>query len=175
MITYYVGASEDGFIATEDDSLDFLDAVEPPEGEDYGYQAFFDTVDICVWGRKTYDWVMERADFPYPNKENWILSRSRTGVGDHNEVFGKFEPEHWRELRQEKSIWMVGGTEVATLFQSEKLIDRIILTVIPTKTGSGKPLFAGGLIENQWNRIDTKKWANGVTQMTYSSAKAAKD
>lgn len=35
MITYYGAASQDGFIASEKDNLDFLESVAPPEGEDY--------------------------------------------------------------------------------------------------------------------------------------------
>lgn len=83
MISYYVGSSSDGFITTDDDSLDFLDSIDTPEGEDYGYDAFYKTVDVCVWGKKTYDWVMARADFPYPDKENWIFSRNKVGKGKH--------------------------------------------------------------------------------------------
>jgi dihydrofolate reductase len=43
-IIYYVAASLDGFIATPDGAVDWL----PPhntEGEDYGYAAFYRSVD----------------------------------------------------------------------------------------------------------------------------------
>ncbi len=168
MITYYVGASMDGFIATEDDSLDFLDSVGVPEGEDYGYGPFYQSVDVCAWGRKTYDWVMERADFPYPEKENWIFSQSQTGEGDNGEQFAVFKPNQWRELSKTKHIWMVGGCEVATLFQNENLIDQIILTVIPVSIATGKGIFKDGLIESQWNHESEKSWTNGVVQKTFS-------
>ncbi len=168
MITYYVGTSSDGFIATEDDNLDFLDSVEHPKGDDYGYGAFYKSVDICVWGRKTYDWVMERASFPYPDKENWILSRSLTGEGKHGEGFATFDADHWRRLSEDKHIWLVGGEEVASLFLDEGLIDKLILTVIPKPIRKGKKLFTGGFSEAQWKLEVSKSWPNGVTQKTYS-------
>lgn len=168
MITYYVGASTDGFIATEDDNLDFLDSVEAPVGEDYGYDEFYKTVDVCVWGRKTYDWVMERADFPYPDKENWILSQSQTGKGKHGEVLVTFDADQWHKLSGDKHIWMVGGGEVASLFLKDGLIDKLILTVIPQSIGAGKELFTGGFDATQWKLETRNDWPNGVTQNTYS-------
>lgn len=166
MITYYVGASADGFIATDDDNLDFLETVKPPPGEDYGYAAFYRSVDICVWGRTTYDWVMERAQFPYPDKENWILTRNRTGTGKHGEKFATFDADQWRHLAQDKHIWMVGGGEIASLFLAKGLIDKLILTVIPTQIGSGKKLFSRGYNASQWKLESSHDWPNGVTQNT---------
>lgn len=164
MITYYVGSSADGFIATDDDNLDFLEAVETPPGEDYGYATFYQTVDICVWGRRTYDWVMQRAQFPYPDKENWILTRNRTGIGKHGEKFTTFDADQWRHLSQDKHIWMVGGGEVASLFLNENLIDKLIRTVIPTQIGSGKKLFSHGYNASHWKLASSRDWPNGVTQ-----------
>ena len=56
-IVCYIAASLDGYIATEDDSLDWLFKVEG-EG-DAGYAEFMETIDTVVMGRRTYDWVME--------------------------------------------------------------------------------------------------------------------
>lgn len=49
----YIAASLDGFIAGENDNLDFLKAVEK-KGEDYGYSSFIETVDTVITGRKTF-------------------------------------------------------------------------------------------------------------------------
>ena len=42
--------SEDGFIAGENDSLDFLNKFQM-EGEDYGYSDFIQSVEFVVVGR----------------------------------------------------------------------------------------------------------------------------
>ena len=43
-VVLYIAQSLDGFIATEDHDISWLSIVEQ-EGEDYGYEAFVDTVD----------------------------------------------------------------------------------------------------------------------------------
>lgn len=64
------------------DDLSFLSAVAK-EGEDYGYQAFTARVDIVIMGRKTYDWVLQHADFPHQDKTTYIITRSqRPSVGN---------------------------------------------------------------------------------------------
>lgn len=82
-----------------------------------------------------------------------------------------FDADQWRKLTEDKHIWVVGGGEVATLFLQEGLIDQLILTVIPTKIGSGKTLFASGFNPAQWNLQESKSWPNGVIQNTYSLAR----
>lgn len=54
----YIAASLDGYIATEDDSLEWLFKMEG-EG-DNGYSEFFSTVDTILMGRRTYDWLIEK-------------------------------------------------------------------------------------------------------------------
>ena len=43
--------SLDGFIATKEDDLSWLSTVQV-EGEDYGYEAFNETVDTYIVGRR---------------------------------------------------------------------------------------------------------------------------
>ena len=167
MITYYVAASVDGFIAGPNHELDFLDAADDGSGEDYGYKEFYDSIDTCVWGKATYDVVMKTDAFPYPEKENWILSRNKVGLGDHKEVFARYNTDQWKRASAEKNIWLVGGGEVASLFLADKLIDKLILSIIPSMLGEGKKLFTEGLKAEQWHLEKSQGWPNGVTQNTY--------
>jgi dihydrofolate reductase len=56
---YYTAASLDGFIATEDDSLDWLF----PLGDinDTGYPAFVAEVGALAMGSSTYEWMLRHA------------------------------------------------------------------------------------------------------------------
>ncbi|MFN3403017.1 MAG: hypothetical protein ACK40G_02910 [Cytophagaceae bacterium] len=56
-VILYIAMSLDGFIAKDEDNLDFLSVAEWP-GEDYGYASFQKEVDTLIWGRKTYDKVL---------------------------------------------------------------------------------------------------------------------
>lgn len=49
--------SLDGYIAREDDSVDWLDSIEG--SGDNGYKVFYNTVDTLIMGRRTYDWVFQ--------------------------------------------------------------------------------------------------------------------
>ena len=57
-VILYISMSLDGYIATKDNSLEFLSMVEQ-EGEDYGYNDFVKSVDAVIIGRKTYEKVIE--------------------------------------------------------------------------------------------------------------------
>jgi len=59
-VSVFIATSLDGFIAREDDSLDWLDQANKtvPAGEDCGYAAFMSSVDLLVMGRGTYEKVL---------------------------------------------------------------------------------------------------------------------
>src|SRR5271163_3440984 len=74
MISVFVGASVDGFIARPNDDLDFL---PPGGGEPHGYDEFIASVDAIVIGRKTFEKVLTFGAWPYGEKRVVVLS-SRT-------------------------------------------------------------------------------------------------
>ncbi len=60
-----MATSFDGFIARNDGALDWLDEANNTvtEGEDCGFQAFMDSVDALIMGRKTYEQVLSRGQW----------------------------------------------------------------------------------------------------------------
>jgi len=76
----FIAVSVDGFIARPDGGLDWLDAVRL-EGEDYGYQAFFDSVDALVMGRNSYDAALSFEPWPYAGKRCIVLTIGRPASG----------------------------------------------------------------------------------------------
>lgn len=75
--------SLDGFIAAENESLDWLFNLQG-EG-DNGYQKFYDTVDKVVMGRTTYDWIMKEVPYPFPyiGKDTIVVTSRETEVNPH--------------------------------------------------------------------------------------------
>ena len=142
----YIAASLDGYIATEDDSLEWLFNVEG-EG-DNGISEFYETVDTVFMGKKTYDWIMkhETGEFPYKNKECYVFTRSTMEDTEDVKFTNKNVVGLTNELKSQEgsNIWLVGGGELLQSFLKEKLVDEIILTVAPTIIGKGIPLFKGG-------------------------------
>lgn len=142
-LVLFIAQSVDGYIATKDDSLDWLFKVEG-EG-DNGYSEFFETIDTILMGKRTYDWIMEqeKGQYPYSTKNSYVFSRS--SVTDTNDVtFIKGDIVGFtNNLKKEegKDIWIVGGGDILHTFLKEKLVDELIVTVAPTIIGEGIPLF----------------------------------
>ncbi len=74
-ISAYIAASLDGYIAREDGALDWLSApLDEPGGEDYGFRQFFDSVDLLVMGRKSFEKVLTLGPWIYGEKPVFVLS-----------------------------------------------------------------------------------------------------
>lgn len=145
-LVLFIAMSLDGYIATKDESLDWLFNCEG-EG-DNGYSEFYDTVDTVLIGKKTYDWIMkhESGEFPYKNKKCYVFTRSPFEDTEYvtfiNEDIASFSNR--LKNHEGKNIWIVGGGELLQSFVEKKLVDEIILTVAPTVIGNGIPLFREG-------------------------------
>ncbi len=64
----YIATSLDGFIATSDGGVDWLDKIPNPEKSDYGYGEFISGIDAIVMGRNTFDFVAG-LDIRWPSGE----------------------------------------------------------------------------------------------------------
>lgn len=68
----------DGFIAKENDDLQWL---EETEGEgDNGYADMYQSIDTVIMGKRTYDYILEHSDtFPYPDKNAMCSQQLKLG------------------------------------------------------------------------------------------------
>ena len=88
----FVGASLDGFIATEDNGLGWLDEVNSA-GEDYGYAEFLASVDAILLGRNTYDITRKFGEWPYGDRKVLVLThRPLEPVKNERPVSGELRP-----------------------------------------------------------------------------------
>lgn len=139
-VVLFIASSIDGYIATQDESLEWLFRVKG-EG-DNGYSVFYETIDTVLMGRRTYHWILRRVQdgFPYESKECYVFTRSTFKDTKHVTFVKEDIPGFVNRLKQQegkKNIWLVGGGELARFFLQEKLIDEIILTLAPTILGKG--------------------------------------
>ncbi len=164
----YIAMSLDGFIATKDDDLTFLNVVEK-EGEDYGYTAFYESVDTVILGRRTYEKVISMGFKPHEDKETWIITqRPEPDKGRHHFYTGNLKGLV-HKLREEegKYVFVDGGAYVAQAFLNENLLDEIIVSIIPVLLGDGISLFGNENKGLKLQLLETKSFEKGLVQLHY--------
>lgn len=173
-IKLYIAASLDGFIARQDHSLDWLDALSDaqPEDTDYGYQAFYDSIDVVLLGRSTYDVVVGfDVDWPYSNTQAFVFSRSAEVkiTTPQTQLVQEDLKTYVPKLKQQegKDIWLIGGGQLITSFLNEGFIDEIIISIAPVILGDGIPLFANTPKETKLKLHETQHFGNGIVNLTY--------
>jgi dihydrofolate reductase len=169
-IVLYIAASLDGYIARPDGSTEWLhDERYSLPNEDYGYSSFLKTIDTTLMGHSTYKVILGfDMPFPYPDKSNYVFSRSATHAAAEHVTFVSDDVVAFVEqLKQQpgKAMWLIGGGQINTLLLNATLIDEIILTYIPIVLGQGIPLFAAGAQETQLQVTNSKSYGNGFVQL----------
>ena len=169
-VKLYTASSLDGFIARDDGSIDWLDAIPNPEGLDYGYVDFYNSVDVTLMGNTTYKKILGfDFDFPYQNTKNYVFSRSEKGSTEHVTFVSKKVGAFVKKLRKErgKGIWLIGGGELNTTLLNEGLVDELIITIIPVVLGSGIPLFQTTGKDHFFKLVKSRAFDNGIVQIRY--------
>ncbi|MDD1504066.1 dihydrofolate reductase family protein [Lysinibacillus sp. CNPSo 3705] len=172
-IILYIATSLDGFIAKENDDLQWL---EETEGEgDAGYSDMYQSIDTIIMGKRTYDYVVDHIKpFPYLDKKCYVFTTSRSGKNEHVEFVNEDIVAFTKKLREQdgSKIWMVGGAGILDPFIKEQLIDEIIITVTPHLLGSGIPLFKENNPFQDLELVNTQRFGQMV-QMHYKVKKEA--
>ncbi len=160
----YSAMSLDGYIAGPNGELDWLEAA----GDlDYGYDDFYASIDTTLMGNATYQVTLTVDTFPYPEKTNYVFTRStpspdtphvRFISGDIAGFVGALKDE------PDKDIWLVGGGQINTIMLNAGLIDELILTVFPVVLGRGIPLFAPGSTRSGFRTVGCETYATGLIQ-----------
>lgn len=167
----FIAMSLDGYIAKPNDDMSFLDIVAK-EGEDYGYFDFVNTIDTVIMGRKTYDWVMTQVpEFPHADKKSYIITRTpRASIGKLEFYTGNLA-KLISDLKQGqgKNIFIDGGAEIVHSLLKEKLIDELIISIIPILLGEGVALFKEGRPQQNLQLLSAKSYEKGLVQLHYVS------
>lgn len=187
---YYCACSLDGYIATADDSLDWLtgyqgsyegEGAEPdPMSEGGPYEDFYAGVRALVMGSATYEWILDHLDlagggeWPYRGKPCWVLSsrqlRQPEGEGVDVRVVDSSVGKLYGEMAAAAGdgvLWIVGGGGVASQFADEGRLDEVHMTVVPVVLGSGKRLFERPLPGGSMRLTGTRAFRNGMVELRY--------
>ena len=167
----YIAASLDGYIARPNDDLSFLDRVQK-EGEDYGYHDFMAAIDTVILGKRTYDWVIKQVtEFPHADKETYVITHTERPQKGKIIFYNGNLRALVLTLKQQKgkNIFCDGGAEIVNELLREKLIDELIISVIPVLAGEGIRLFQNGRPEQGLELVSTKKFDTGLVRLHYKT------
>ncbi|MBW6391105.1 dihydrofolate reductase family protein [Billgrantia antri] len=175
---YYTATSLDGFIATEDDSLDWLF----PLGDinDTSYSAFFAEVGALAMGSTTYEWMLRHSEkvaeatgsaWPY-SQPTWVFSSRKLPSiesADIRFVQGSVAPVHAEMVQAAggKNLWVVGGGDLAGQFHDAGLLDEILVQVGSVTLGSGKPLFPRRITNPPLELVSVRQVGTGFAELCY--------
>lgn len=169
MVSVFIGASVDGFIARLNDDLDFL---PPGGGEPHGYDEFIASVDAIVIGRKTFDKVLTFGAWPYGKKRVVVLSSRPLDLSIVSEgvveQMGGTPADIISRLAASGAhhLYIDGGVTIQR-FLIAGFIQRLIITRVPVLIGQGIPLF-GALAEDiSLQHVMTKHYESGLVQSEY--------
>jgi dihydrofolate reductase len=164
---YYTATSIDGFIADENNSLEWLfkvgatdEKADSPEPKVDRFGAFFADVGAMSMGSTTYEWVLEHDQLMenpikwqdyYGSTPCWVFThRTLPPIpgADLKFVSGDVVPVHEQmaQAAGEKNIWVVGGGELVGQFADHGLLDEIQLGIAPVVLGAGAPLLPRRLV-----------------------------
>jgi dihydrofolate reductase len=152
-VQYFTACTLDGFIADENNSLNWLLEV-PHDTDDQHWDQWFPGVGGLVMGATTYEWMLQRyglADSTdrwhefYGERPGWVFTHRELplipGVdvtlvaGDVRQVYAEIAAK-----LGDANLWVLGGGDLVGQFFDAGLLDEIILGMTPVTLGKGAPL-----------------------------------
>jgi dihydrofolate reductase len=179
MITqYHTATSLDGFIATEDDSLDWLFPLGDLDNS--SYPEFISKVGALAMGSATYEWILRNSDevvketgSPWPyTQPTWIFTSRKLPMIEGKDIrfvngdVGNYHTD-MRAAANGKNIWVVGGGDLAGQFYDAGLLDELIIQVGSATLGKGKPLFPRTVLSPALRLISVQMMGPGMAELHY--------
>jgi dihydrofolate reductase len=152
-VQYFTACTLDGFIADENNSLDWLFEI-PHDADDPYWEQWFPGVGGLVMGATTYEWMLERYGLAgmtekwtewYEDRPAWVFTHRElplvAGVditlvsGDVRDVY----PEIAAKVG-DAVTWLLGGGDLVGQFYDAGLLDTVLLHMTPVTLGKGAPV-----------------------------------
>ena len=177
---FFGGVTLDGFIADDDDGIDWLTKFEPNydgPGESVldDLNSKLEQVGALVMGSHTYEFILEASDWPYADRPTWVMTSRDLPVAEgadvrfHNGPVADIHPE-MLAAAGDKDVWLVGGGGLLSDMVDAGLVDEISATIVPVVLGSGKPLFERP-VRKPMRTVSTQVFSSGMVELVFAPAK----
>ncbi|MGE2731516.1 dihydrofolate reductase family protein [Mycolicibacterium vaccae] len=155
---YYTAASLDGFLVDADDSLDWLTSRDIDDDGPFAIPPFVATVGALVMGAATYEWIAKNhpGEWMY-EQPSWVMTHRpdivdaghpvRTFAGPVTELYPQLV-----DAAAGKTVWVMGGGDVAAQFVAAGLVDEMIVAYAPCSLGAGARLLP---MRSEWRLTES--------------------
>jgi dihydrofolate reductase len=170
-VQLYIAQSLDGFIADKDGGVEWLERFNAAE-EDYGYEEFMSNVGGVVMGASTYEQAMSwDIPWPYHAMPSWVVTHRRLPTPQGADV--RFAEGPVRlimsdiEEAVDGNVWLVGGANLVRQFLEARLVDELMLFVVPVMLGEGIPLFQQAA-PTEASLVGAREFKTGLVELRYT-------
>lgn len=170
-VILYLAMSLDGFIADENQAVDWLTGDGSNPQAIGSYEKFISSIETIIMGHTTYNQIITQL-----TKDNWPYSDLTTYVISHRKKENKtniyFTDENLKSLilrlkeKEGKDIWICGGANIINQLIELDLIDEYYLTIIPVILGKGIKLFNEQDKSTVLKLLSTENY-NGMVDLRY--------
>lgn len=175
---YFTASSLDGFIATEDHSLEWL--FQLGDVAETGYPEFIREVGALAMGSSTYEWMLRHfakqgqgaaSNWPY-TQPCWVFSSRELPSLPGFELYfvrGDVRRVHDTMLAASngKNIWLVGGGDLVGQFYDAGLLDEIVVQIGSVTLGSGRPLLPRQIAFPPLKLTSVRQCGTGFVELRY--------
>ena len=168
-VTYFLAASVDGYIATREGSVDWLEQFHARR-ENRGFTDLYSSVGALLMGSRTYEFALSLPTWPSPDKLTWVFtSRALRIVHPSITLTSQSPATIMRKIVATgiKHAWLMGGGKLAASFRREGLISRYVISVMPIILGGGIPLLEARGKTETLKFVSAMPFKSGVVQLTY--------
>jgi dihydrofolate reductase len=170
-ITLHVVLSLDGFIASKDNSVSWMDSSDVYERGviDDGLETL-QSIGCYVLGSRTYEHAL-KLGWPYGDTPTVVISSrelrsTRESVEFYSGDLGRLVSEILAPRYE--NIWLVGGAALGQSFLRLGLVDELRLMIAPVTLGEGLRLFGDSGSEQKWHLKNVVAYKNGFVDLSYS-------
>lgn len=169
-VVYYTATTLNGYIATPDNSLEWLFEVGSPDELDF--EGFLAGIDVIVLGSTTYEWLLtperlieepEKWTAIYGERPAFVFTSRDLPIPEGSGVRLVNGPvaEQLDEIRSAAAngdVWVVGGGDLAGQFLDAGALDEIQATVAPVALPAGAPLLPRDARSDRLELVSAEKF-----------------
>lgn len=176
-VTIHMVQSLDGFVASKDDRVDWMQSEEHYEKgevltEEY-ISNFLNAIDCYVMGSRTYQHAL-KLGWTYGEVPVFVVSGSKISSERKSVHFFNGDLDTLINLQLKKqfqNIWMVGGSQLTRSMLQADLADEIVVSIMPVVLGDGTPFFDHIGEQVKLHLKENTAYKDGMVELTYQVVK----